>query len=106
LIAKEGGEPVLPLDSVKIIFSDIEVINQVNSVLYDKISQRWKNWSVNQLIGDIFVSLGASLKVYAQYINNYERSLNLLTEARKNPVFTKWVEPREKKVQFHVRLFT
>ena len=39
---------------------------------------RWASWSSKQLIGDIFVNLGESLKVYSQYFNSYEKSLSSL----------------------------
>jgi hypothetical protein len=54
------------------LFSDIEVILRMNTLLLDKLSERMNNWSNIQKIGDIFVGMTESFKLYTQYVNNFE----------------------------------
>jgi len=50
-----------------IIFASIIKIQKFNEVLFDHLTERWKDWSPSQKIGDIFKTLAPFLKLYAFY---------------------------------------
>jgi hypothetical protein len=75
---KPDTSPMITMEQIQAIFSDIELISHINKGLYENLSKRWAEWSNRQIIGDIFVNMSESLKVYSRYFNNYERSLAVL----------------------------
>ena len=75
---KPDVNPLITIEQIHAIFSDIELISHINNSLYENLSKRWSSWSNRQMIGDIFVNMSESLKVYSRYFNNYERSLAVL----------------------------
>lgn len=54
------------------IFAHVDSIISVNSELLSRLDKRMADWTNNQLLGDIFEEITPYLKVYIQYVNNYD----------------------------------
>jgi len=83
---------ILPLETIKLIFSDIEVILSINTKLLQELDQVINHTSL-QLVGTVFVSHKDYLKVYSTYINGYEKAVDTLEKCKKTvPNFKKFLE--------------
>ncbi|PRP77255.1 hypothetical protein PROFUN_13638 [Planoprotostelium fungivorum] len=85
---------------VKIIFSQVEVIKNYNSLISQKVKERLSKWNnnVETKLGDIFLGLAEFLKVYTVYVNNYPKAFETMRECAKNSKFATFLE----KTKFNV----
>merc|ERR1712159_270641 len=82
-------QPILSQEEIKSIFSTIEVILSLNSKLLSELQKLWKQWPQNQGIGEVFLEMAPYVRLYGQYIDNFEISVTTLSEcARKQPAFS------------------
>ena len=84
LCLKEFGEPMKTLPYINVnnwknIFSNVEIILNVNNQLFSKLHERIEE-KKQQNIGDIFMEMGAYLKVYTSYVNYYNNINEFLVE--------------------------
>jgi hypothetical protein len=79
----EKEEPLISIDQIKIIFSELETILGYNNSLLKELEVRVNQWNPSQCLGDIFLRFTGFLKVYTTYIKNYEFSINTLNECKK-----------------------
>ncbi|KAK5582495.1 hypothetical protein RB653_004080 [Dictyostelium firmibasis] len=87
------SEAFLSTQQVRSIFSQIEIIHRYNSLILEKLVSRNKIWySSGQKIGDIFIEMSAFLKVYTIYVNNYNNSIQTITECMEIPKFASLLE--------------
>ena len=81
------------VNSLAIIFSNIEAILPLNHEILSLLKGRLSNWSNVQLLGDIFIKMGPFLKLYSAYGNNYENAINTYQkEMKENLYFKELVE--------------
>jgi hypothetical protein len=93
-----SSKPLLVLDEVKSIFSSLEVIVAYNERLLSQLQPRVESWSPNQRLGDIFIQICGFLKVYTNYIANYNASMATLNRCRtKKEKFAQWLAEQEEK---------
>lgn len=78
------------------IFAHIDSIISVNSELLSRLEARMAEWSNNQLLGDIFEEITPYLKVYIQYVNNYDNVQAVLEKNMKKPAFAASLEKARK----------
>ena len=91
------GKTTMKSEHVDIIFSNIELILGFNKLLLLDIQKRFDSWNESTLIGDIFLRLTPFLKLYTEYSNNYNKSMELITLAcKKSKPFKEFVEGRRK----------
>jgi hypothetical protein len=83
--------PVISKSEIKNIFSEIEVILNYNVMLLNELEKRMDNWSQEQIIGDIFLKITDFLKVYTQYVNNYNRAIHTMHSCEKNEKFSSFL---------------
>ncbi|XP_043932462.1 FYVE, RhoGEF and PH domain-containing protein 2-like [Protopterus annectens] len=85
--AKSGNS--FPEDIVKQIFSNISSIYQFHSMfLMPELERRMEQWTSNPRIGDVIQKLAPFLKMYAEYIRNFDKAMGLLnTWTEKSPQF-------------------
>jgi hypothetical protein len=77
--------PFISLKEVNAIFSNIELILNVNKQLLASLEDRIAlHWSKFQKIGDIFLRLAPFLKLYVQYVNNYNVAILTLSDKLKS----------------------
>src|SRR4051812_33709994 len=55
--AVESGKGIIPPEDIKSIFSNLEDIYAYNANFLEKLDARVSNWSVESLIGDIFLDM-------------------------------------------------
>eukprot|EP01133_Synstelium_polycarpum_P007309 gene7309-8506_t len=79
------------------IFSHIEAIYNLSSILFDKINPRLVAWGPSQSIADIFVDMGPFLKCYKQFSENYTSAIARLCVIRASDMpVTAWLRERER----------
>eukprot|EP01088_Endostelium_zonatum_P015026 TRINITY_DN3510_c0_g6_i1.p1 TRINITY_DN3510_c0_g6~~TRINITY_DN3510_c0_g6_i1.p1 ORF type:complete len:1174 (+),score=355.40 TRINITY_DN3510_c0_g6_i1:92-3613(+) len=78
-----GGEVDITMEQVRIIFSNIEVVQKLNIGLYAELTQRVAAWNnETSLIGDIFVKWAPFFKTYKTYGDNFAASTALCSDIR------------------------
>lgn len=94
--SQQTTKPILPLDDVKAIFSSLEVICAYNTDLLEQLKPRVQDWSPQQRLGDIFLQICGFLKVYTNYVANYNLSIHTLNRCRtKKDKFAQWLAEKE-----------
>ncbi len=76
---REGRKPILTQMEARELFMGIESIASFNAELHSRFERAFKNWGFIQLIGPDFIELAPFLKLYAQYVNNYNQALSAMT---------------------------
>jgi len=57
-----------------------------------QVQERVKNWCWTQRLGDIFLNMTDFLKVYIQYVNNYNIALETLSQLQQVTEFQQFIE--------------
>lgn len=71
-------DAILTSSEVSTVFSNIELLLNVSKELLKDLEPRLKNWDNKQSkIGDVFMKIIPFLKLYIQYVNNYDHSNSL-----------------------------
>ncbi|XP_028407888.1 FYVE, RhoGEF and PH domain-containing protein 4-like isoform X2 [Dendronephthya gigantea] len=71
---------IVPKEVLLEIFSNITAINQFHrDFLLPKLDERMQNWDTNPRVGDIFNSLAPFLKMYAEYVKNFDQAMSSLS---------------------------
>jgi hypothetical protein len=79
-----------------VLFSNIETILQVNTVLLHEIKVRIENWNdATTKIGDVFVKNAMHLKAYKQYLQTYNDGETILAGLAKKKSFTQFAKSAE-----------
>jgi len=94
-IRSQCSSSPITLDQVREIFSAIIEIHNFHVLLLQRLDERYKNWSQTEKIADIFIDIIHFLKMYTQYVNNYNLALNTLATCMKNPVFVMFIKKCE-----------
>jgi E3 ubiquitin-protein ligase HERC3 len=79
-----SSRPQITKEQISQIFSDIEVIFQVNTAFLNQLSTRLTHYSNYTVISDIVLSMAPFFKAYSGYCNNYQKSHSVLDELRKD----------------------
>uniref|UniRef100_A0A7M4E5P6 FYVE, RhoGEF and PH domain containing 2 n=1 Tax=Crocodylus porosus TaxID=8502 RepID=A0A7M4E5P6_CROPO len=70
----------VPEDVVKMIFSNISSIYQFHALFFlPELQKRMAEWSSNPRIGDVIQKLAPFLKMYGEYVKNFDRAVELIT---------------------------
>ncbi|XP_032059314.1 FYVE, RhoGEF and PH domain-containing protein 2 isoform X2 [Aythya fuligula] len=76
--AKNGK--TVPEDVVKMIFSNISSIYQFHAKFFlPELQKRMENWSSHPRIGDMIQKLAPFLKMYGEYVKNFNKAVELIT---------------------------
>eukprot|EP01119_Soliformovum_irregulare_P021238 TRINITY_DN7030_c0_g1_i1.p1 TRINITY_DN7030_c0_g1~~TRINITY_DN7030_c0_g1_i1.p1 ORF type:complete len:772 (-),score=249.29 TRINITY_DN7030_c0_g1_i1:38-2353(-) len=84
-------KPIIDQENLNNIFSDIEMILNLNTKLLTDLSPIVKNWSPRARLGKIFLNIADFLKIYSKYISNFNNSLETLEKCKKKPNFEKFL---------------
>ncbi|XP_053478781.1 FYVE, RhoGEF and PH domain-containing protein 4a isoform X2 [Ictalurus furcatus] len=80
-LMEEAGKGTFPLEVVKNIFSNISSINTFHSqFLLPDLEKRMGEWETTPRIGDILQKLTPFLKMYAEYVRNFDKAMELLKQ--------------------------
>ncbi|XP_068459390.1 FYVE, RhoGEF and PH domain-containing protein 4a isoform X2 [Clinocottus analis] len=80
-LMEEANKGTFPVDVVKNIFSNISSINAFHSqFLLPDLEKRMGEWKSTPRIGDILQKLTPFLKMYAEYVKNFDKAMELLKQ--------------------------
>uniref|UniRef100_A0AAY5KWW0 FYVE, RhoGEF and PH domain containing 4a n=1 Tax=Esox lucius TaxID=8010 RepID=A0AAY5KWW0_ESOLU len=80
-LMEEALKGTFPVDVVKNIFSNISSINTFHSqFLLPDLEKRMGEWESTPRLGDILQKLTPFLKMYAEYIKNFDKAMDLLKQ--------------------------
>eukprot|EP01130_Rhizamoeba_saxonica_P013323 TRINITY_DN5682_c0_g1_i1.p1 TRINITY_DN5682_c0_g1~~TRINITY_DN5682_c0_g1_i1.p1 ORF type:complete len:684 (-),score=171.65 TRINITY_DN5682_c0_g1_i1:87-2138(-) len=80
--ATKNEKPMLSAEDIKTIFSSIQVIVGFNKVLLSDMEEAIMNWNINIRIGAIFKKMSQYMRVYTEYITNYNHALSTMGKLR------------------------
>ncbi|XP_020741432.2 FYVE, RhoGEF and PH domain-containing protein 2 isoform X2 [Odocoileus virginianus] len=79
LLKEARGSKAFPEDVVRLIFSNISSIYQFHSQFFlPELQRRLDDWTTTPCIGDVIQKLAPFLKMYSEYVKNFERAIELL----------------------------
>ncbi|XP_063095020.1 FYVE, RhoGEF and PH domain-containing protein 2 isoform X2 [Cavia porcellus] len=89
LLSEARSSKAFPEEVVRLIFSNISSIYQFHAQFFlPELQRRLEDWTATPRIGDVIQKLGPFLKMYGEYVKNFERAGELLaTWAEKSPPF-------------------
>ncbi|NXP28642.1 FGD2 protein, partial [Scytalopus superciliaris] len=95
--AKAGK--TVPEEVVKMIFSNISSIYQFHSEFFlPELRKRMEDWNCNPRIGDVIQKLAPFLKMYGEYVKNFDKAVELLTAwSDKSPPFQELIADIQKR---------
>ncbi|CAK6960158.1 FYVE%2C RhoGEF and PH domain-containing protein 4a isoform X1 [Scomber scombrus] len=80
-LMEEAIKGTFPVDVVKNIFSNISSINAFHSqFLLPDLEKRMGEWESTPRIGDILQKLTPFLKMYAEYVKNFDKAMEVLKQ--------------------------
>ncbi|CAI5664863.1 FYVE, RhoGEF and PH domain-containing protein 4a isoform X1 [Oreochromis niloticus] len=80
-LMEEANKGTFPVDIVKNIFSNISSIHAFHSqFLLPDLEKRMGEWDSKPRIGDILQKLTPFLKMYAEYVKNFDKAMELLKQ--------------------------
>ena len=84
----ESKKPVLKAGELKAVFANLGAIVAVHTMVLESLAARITAWTPQTLLGDLFISTVAMLKVYVEYVNNFENAISLVAKLKaENPAF-------------------
>ncbi|XP_052600429.1 FYVE, RhoGEF and PH domain-containing protein 2 isoform X2 [Peromyscus californicus insignis] len=79
LLKEAGRSKAFPEDVVRLIFSNISSIYCFHSQFFlPELQRRVDDWTATPRIGDVIQKLAPFLKMYSEYVKNFERAAELL----------------------------
>ncbi|XP_034444134.1 FYVE, RhoGEF and PH domain-containing protein 4a isoform X8 [Hippoglossus hippoglossus] len=93
-LMEEANKGTFPVDVVKNIFSNISSIHTFHSqFLLPDLEKRMGEWASKPRIGDILQKLTPFLKMYAEYVKNFEKAMELLKQwSDRSPQFKSTIQ--------------
>eukprot|EP00029_Vermamoeba_vermiformis_P006524 TRINITY_DN2581_c0_g1_i1.p1 TRINITY_DN2581_c0_g1~~TRINITY_DN2581_c0_g1_i1.p1 ORF type:complete len:524 (-),score=114.43 TRINITY_DN2581_c0_g1_i1:11-1582(-) len=97
--------PVLTQQEVDMLFSNLEIILNLNMELLKEIKLRMAVWTNSQKIGDVFLKMASFFKMYSVYCHDYEKSVVLIKQKTKeNPQFVQFLETTSSVLDDHMTM--
>ncbi|XP_017884010.1 FYVE, RhoGEF and PH domain-containing protein 4-like [Ceratina calcarata] len=73
------AHPMFPPETVQHMFSNIKSIYKFhNDFLLPQLQHRMENWETDSRIGDIMKNFAPFLKMYTEYVKNFDYAMNLI----------------------------
>ena len=89
----DGPKPLATIKEINTIFSNLEILMNFNKELLKKLEARSNIPIQDRLIGDIFLELAPLMKLYTEYINNFDQSSDLVIRlANDRPGFADFID--------------
>jgi len=88
----EGANAWVTKEQVMVLFSIIPEILELHKEMVKMIRERAQEWSPNQKIADIFIENSRCLKMYTEYVNNYDRAIIVLSKIQENKNCVKFLK--------------
>ncbi|XP_071320821.1 epithelial cell-transforming sequence 2 oncogene-like isoform X1 [Trachinotus anak] len=101
--ALNSNRAILSYADMQIIFSPVTQILELNGVFQVELQTRLQQWGAEQCIGDVFVKLCSSLRVYTNYLNNYTTALCTIDKCRETkPAFRAFLKRTDRTLATHM----
>ncbi|XP_021352569.1 epithelial cell-transforming sequence 2 oncogene-like isoform X3 [Mizuhopecten yessoensis] len=96
--ALSSDRAIASFQNVQIIFTDLMYILDVSSEMVDDLKNRLADWdATNTCLGDIFVRFCTHLKVYTNFVNNYDVILQCIERTKEQtPAFRAFLHRHER----------
>ncbi|XP_060632780.2 FYVE, RhoGEF and PH domain-containing protein 4 isoform X2 [Anolis sagrei] len=97
-LMEETNRGSFPAEVVNKIFSNISSINQFHSqFLLPELEKRMQEWDTNPRISDILQKLAPFLKMYGEYVKNFDNAMELVkTWTERSPLFKSIIQDIQK----------
>ncbi|XP_029429695.1 FYVE, RhoGEF and PH domain-containing protein 2 [Rhinatrema bivittatum] len=80
LLAEARSMKSFPEDVVKLVFSNISSIYQFHRQFFlPELQRRMDDWAYNPRIGDVIQKLAPFLKMYGEYVKNFDKAMELIS---------------------------
>nr|XP_060629146.1 FYVE, RhoGEF and PH domain-containing protein 2 isoform X1 [Anolis sagrei ordinatus] len=80
LLKEARNTKAFPEEVVKMIFSNISSIYNFHAKFFlPELQKRIENWDTNPRIGDIILKVAPFLKMYSEYVKNFDKAVELIT---------------------------
>lgn len=90
--------PAATMEDVQVIFSNIVIIFEFQTTFLAQLREEYNHWPEKpQCIGAVFVRMGAFLKLYTEFSNNFQASLDRIDACMRRKGFKQWLEEAEAK---------
>ncbi|XP_024621637.1 FYVE, RhoGEF and PH domain-containing protein 2 isoform X9 [Neophocaena asiaeorientalis asiaeorientalis] len=101
LLKEARSSKAFPEDVVRLIFSNTASIYQFHAQFFlPELQQRLDDWTTTPRIGDVIQKLAPFLKMYSEYVKNFERAAELLaTWSDKSPPFQEVITRIQERLQ-------
>lgn len=76
--AVASGKPIISNEEIKTIFSNIQIILGYNDALLQDLRKKMELWHPSQTIGEVFLKMAAFMKVYTDYVRNFNDALSMI----------------------------
>ncbi|XP_053113257.1 FYVE, RhoGEF and PH domain-containing protein 4 isoform X2 [Hemicordylus capensis] len=97
-LMEEANKGSFPAEVVNKIFSNISSINQFHSqFLLPELEKRMQEWDTSPRISDILQKLAPFLKMYGEYVKNFDNAMELVkTWTERSPLFKSIIQDIQK----------
>uniref|UniRef100_G1KMM8 FYVE, RhoGEF and PH domain containing 4 n=1 Tax=Anolis carolinensis TaxID=28377 RepID=G1KMM8_ANOCA len=97
-LMEETNRGSFPAEVVNKIFSNISSIHQFHSqFLLPELEKRMQEWDTNPRISDILQKLAPFLKMYGEYVKNFDNAMELVkTWTERSPLFKSIIQDIQK----------
>ncbi|XP_010159431.1 PREDICTED: FYVE, RhoGEF and PH domain-containing protein 2, partial [Eurypyga helias] len=99
LMKEARNGKMVPEEVVKMIFSNISSIYQFHAKFFlPELQKRMEDWSCTPRIGDVIQKLAPFLKMYGEYVKNFDKAVELITVwSEKSPPFQELIADIQKR---------
>eukprot|EP01105_Mastigella_eilhardi_P014446 TRINITY_DN3292_c0_g1_i2.p1 TRINITY_DN3292_c0_g1~~TRINITY_DN3292_c0_g1_i2.p1 ORF type:complete len:657 (-),score=164.37 TRINITY_DN3292_c0_g1_i2:60-2009(-) len=77
-LALSGNNALLTDEEIKGVFGEVAIIKALSDRLLAALQVRLDNWSQSQKLGDIFFGMSDYLRMYTDYVSNYENATTMV----------------------------
>ncbi|XP_026157947.1 epithelial cell-transforming sequence 2 oncogene-like [Mastacembelus armatus] len=101
--ALNSNRAILSYTDIQIILSPASQILELNRAFHGDLQSRLQQWGAEQCVGDVFVKLCSSLRVYTNYLNNYATALHTIDKCRETkPAFRAFLKRADRTLATHM----
>uniref|UniRef100_A0A3Q3JEX6 DH domain-containing protein n=1 Tax=Monopterus albus TaxID=43700 RepID=A0A3Q3JEX6_MONAL len=101
--ALNSNRAIIGYTDIQVIFSPVTQILELHRVFQVDLQARLQHWGAEQCIGDVFIKLCSSLKVYTNYLNNYTTALHTIDKCRgMKPAFRAFLKRADRTLATHM----
>ncbi|KAG7234568.1 hypothetical protein INR49_004470 [Caranx melampygus] len=98
-----SNRAILSYADIQIILSPVSQIMELNRAFQTDLQARLQQWGAEQCVGDVFLKLCSSLRVYTNYLNNYTTALCTIDKCRETkPAFRAFLKRTDRTLATHM----